>query len=121
VHRGFLNEQRADTPEGVEAADKGFARSDSLLTTTDIRAPKAVAIQQAQDKGGKAEGCVAWWIEGAQLQVRAHLHLPAATLLMPLFAVSHLGHFASHLVEQPFRTCLPRPSFLQGRDIRLGG
>ncbi|KAK0530781.1 tRNA-dihydrouridine synthase 2 [Tilletia horrida] len=66
VHRGFLNENRSsDTPTGTAPAQPGFTTGTSLLTTSDVRAPKVAQLAQS---GGWAE--LAWWHDSAQLQFR---------------------------------------------------
>ncbi|KAK0542761.1 tRNA-dihydrouridine synthase 2 [Tilletia horrida] len=66
VHRGFLNENRSsDSPTGTAPAQASFTTGTSLLTTSDIRAPK---VNQLVQSGGWAE--LAWWHDTAQLQFR---------------------------------------------------
>lgn len=72
VHRGFVNEQRSkETPSGVEPFDKAFRGSPSLiLTTTDIRAPKALEMIKTAEKTGEgSRGEIVWWQESSQIQV----------------------------------------------------
>lgn len=72
VHRGFVNEQRSkESPSGNEPFDKAFKGSGSvILTTTDIRAPKAVdMIKTAEQTGKGAQGEIVWWQESSQVQV----------------------------------------------------
>ncbi|PWN40991.1 hypothetical protein IE81DRAFT_331268 [Ceraceosorus guamensis] len=77
VHRGFVNEKRADTPEGVEPALDGFACGTALLTTTDVRAPKAQQIRDSIERTGSAQAQIAWWHDPSKLQFRitGTLHL----------------------------------------------
>lgn len=86
VHRGFVNEQRSSSsPTGVESFNPSFGSNACILTTTDIRAPKAQDIlAQSQAKGGAqstqsrgARGEICWWMEHKQLQFRiaGTLHL----------------------------------------------
>lgn len=72
VHRGFLNEQRSkDSPSGIEMYDKDFESNVCLLTTTDIRAPKAQQMaESAKANGGKPNGEITWWQETSQTQFR---------------------------------------------------
>jgi len=66
VHRGFLNENRSsETPTGTAPAQQGFTPGTSLITTSDVRAPKVTQLVQS---GGWAE--LAWWHDTAQLQFR---------------------------------------------------
>lgn len=68
VHRGFVNEQRSSSSNtGVEPFDKRFGSNSCLVTTTDVRAPKA---QQIMEHKGQARGEICWWFEGKQLQLR---------------------------------------------------
>lgn len=80
VHRGFLNEQRSsDSKTGVEPFDSSFGSNACLVTTTDVRAPKAQHIMQNCQRNGTARGEISWWMEGKQLQFRlaGTLHLVA--------------------------------------------
>lgn len=74
VHRGFVNEQRSSSSDtGVEPVDPRFGSNACLMTTTDIRAPKAQQIlAQGQSKGqsGSAHGEICWWMENKMLQFR---------------------------------------------------
>lgn len=78
VHRGFVNEQRSSSSEtGVEPFDSRFGSNACLLTTTDIRAPKAQQIiAQSQAKASSSSGSqgaageICWWMEHASLQFR---------------------------------------------------
>lgn len=80
VHRGFVNEQRSDTSKtGVEPFDDNFGSNACLITTTDIRAPKAQQIIQNYEKNGSAKGEINWWMEGKNLQFR----LAGTLLLVP--------------------------------------
>ncbi|KAE8230472.1 hypothetical protein CF326_g4524 [Tilletia indica] len=66
VHRGFLNENRSSkTPTGTAPAQSSFTTGTSLLTTSDVRAPKVAELDKS---GGWAE--IAWWHDSAQLQFR---------------------------------------------------
>lgn len=70
VHRGFVNEQRSkDSPSGVEPHNPDFGSNALLLTTTDVRAPKARQIVESAKEGG-ANGEICWWHESSQMQVR---------------------------------------------------
>lgn len=71
VHRGFVNEQRSkETASGIETFDKNFLASNSLiLTTTDIRAPKAQEMAATAKETGAARGEICWWQESSQIQV----------------------------------------------------
>ncbi|UZJ53060.1 hypothetical protein CBS101457_002380 [Exobasidium rhododendri] len=78
VHRGFVNEQRSkESKTGVEPFDSAFGSNACLITTTDIRAPKAQQIIQNIEKNGSAKGEINWWMEGKNLQFRlaGTLHL----------------------------------------------
>lgn len=68
VHRGFLNEARAG--EGVTTVQEGFDSNSVLLTTTDGRSPKALALTEQVRKLGKAHAEVCWWFNDANLQFR---------------------------------------------------
>lgn len=71
VHRGFLNEQRSnESKTGVEPFDPNFTSNACLITTTDIRAPKAQHIIQNYEKSGIAKGEINWWMESKNLQFR---------------------------------------------------
>ncbi|CAO1613373.1 unnamed protein product [Sympodiomycopsis kandeliae] len=70
VHRGFVNEQRSkDSPSGVEPHNPDFGSNTLLLTTTDVRAPKAKQIVESAKEGG-ANGEICWWHESSQTQFR---------------------------------------------------
>ena len=79
VHRGFVNEQRSSSSfTGVEPFNSSFGSNSCILTTTDIRSPKAQDIlTQSQSKGVNAKGEICWWMENKQLQFRiaGNLHL----------------------------------------------
>ena len=86
VHRGFVNEQRSSSSStGVESFNPSFGSNACIMTTTDIRAPKAQDIlAQSQAKGSPsstqsrgARGEICWWMEHKQLQFRiaGTLHL----------------------------------------------
>lgn len=80
VHRGFVNEQRSDSSNtGVEPFDDNFGSNACLITTTDIRAPKAQQIIQNYEKNGLAKGEINWWMEGKNIQFR----LAGTLLLIP--------------------------------------
>lgn len=69
VHRGFVNEQRSkDSPSGVEPHNPDFGSNTLMLTTTDVRAPKARQIVESAKQGG-ANGEICWWHESSQMQV----------------------------------------------------
>lgn len=69
VHRGFVNEQRSkESPSGVEPYNADFGSNTVMLTTTDVRAPKARQIVESAKEGG-ANGEICWWNESSQMQV----------------------------------------------------
>lgn len=86
VHRGFVNEQRSkDSSSGVEPYDKEFGSSVCLLTTTDVRAPKAQQMVETAKQGG-ANGEISWWMESSQLQVSRASHRISDTRRSRLFS-----------------------------------
>ncbi|CAO1636885.1 unnamed protein product [Parajaminaea phylloscopi] len=92
VHRGFVNEQRSkETKSGVEPFDKAWEGSRSLvLSTTDIRAPKALEMIKAAEQSGEgSRGEIVWWQESSQIQLR-------------LNGVYHLLPTASHPLAKSF-------------------
>jgi len=91
VHRGFVNEQRSnESKTGVEPFDSNFGSNACLITTTDIRAPKAQQIIQNYEKTGTAKGEVNWWMEGKNLQFR---------LAGTLFLVPQKNHSSTKLFD----------------------
>lgn len=67
VHRGFLNEDRTGHRLSGQRADARFGDSNALLTTTDVRSPKAAQLADVAN----APVEIAWWINPAKLQVGA--------------------------------------------------
>lgn len=91
VHRGFVNEQRSnESKTGVEPFDPNFGSNACLVTTTDIRAPKAQHIIQNYEKNGTAKGEVNWWMEGKNQQFR---------LAGTLFLVPQKNHSSTELFD----------------------
>jgi tRNA-dihydrouridine synthase 2 len=91
VHRGFVNEQRSnESKTGVEPFDPNFGSNACLVTTTDIRAPKAQHIIQNYEKNGTAKGEVNWWMEGKNQQFR---------LAGTLFLVPQKNHPSTKLFD----------------------
>lgn len=110
VHRGFVNEQRSsNTQTGVEPFDKRFGSNACLLTTTDVRAPKAQQIFQQQQQNAKgtsggARGEICWWFDNKQLQFR----LAGTLQLLP-----HKDHPSAQLFD---RSGLSPPPTQEGSD-----
>ncbi|KDN52920.1 hypothetical protein K437DRAFT_266126 [Tilletiaria anomala UBC 951] len=108
VHRGFVNEQRSKTTEsGVEPAQADYGMNTCLLTTTDIRSPKAQQILKQQQQEGEAHVEIAWWMEKAQLQFR----LACTAHLLPHADNEHyMGFDGSKLVPPPASLSSKRPT-----------
>lgn len=72
VHRGFVNEQRdAQSKTGVKPFDSSFGSNSCLITTTDVRAPKAQQITKCLEEAKIARGEISWWMESKNLQVNS--------------------------------------------------
>lgn len=117
VHRGFVNEQRSkETASGIETYDKNYLGSNSLiLTTTDIRAPKAQEMAAAAKETGQARGEICWWQESSQVQVSRRENQGYVRLLTISTSFVTRPHSS---VSTATTTCCPPPRTRSLRSSR---